>query len=518
MKDQAIAICRVSTSEQKLSNSLNRQDESVRNAASRLGVEIVERWSGDASSKVGKNLKRKDLLEAFEFCKKNRQVKYLIVDEVDRFMRSMGEMFYWMTKFEQEAGVRVHFASNPDLNTDDAKARLLLSLDGFKAEGSNEERQHKSISGHEKAIREGRYTFPPKPGYMKGDSPGVHKPHPLTFEPLQQAFKEVLSGLYTPLDAMKRLNGSNFKQVHATWKMDKFRQFATDPYYAGVLVKDRQVKARNERGLHQPMISREEHEQLVQIFAGKTKFRGPKKQYNPEFPMNKIMVCSDCGGGVKFTGSRKNNGYARKTTKEYFKYHCRGCGKAYHRDEVHGLVTSRLKEVQYTGRQKEELVEALKIVWAQKQKDKLVELKHLRQQIDKLSATKSSLLIEFASADPSLKDDLKGEIENIKTQIASTEGQIDKLGTLEEDLAGFLQFGLNYTDELADDWWALNHEDRVQCQLLIFPGGISFNSQKKVGTTQISPIYGLKPNKKDLSMSEKSLMVELADTASASDW
>lgn len=139
MKGKAIALCRVSTPEQRLSNSLNRQEQSVLKAAQELEVEVVKTWSGNASSKVGKNVNRKDLKEAYAFCKANKGVRYCIVDEVDRFMRSIKEMFYWIVEFEQ-IGVRVWFASNPQLNTDDSMAKLLLSLDGFKAEGSNEER------------------------------------------------------------------------------------------------------------------------------------------------------------------------------------------------------------------------------------------------------------------------------------------------------------------------------------------------------------------------------------------
>lgn len=516
-RDEAIAICRVSTPEQKLSNSLNRQEESVLNAAKRLEVKVVRTWSGDASSKVGKNVKRKDLLEAFEFCKNNQRVKYLIVDEVDRFMRSTGEMFYWITKFDQEAGVQVYFASNPDHNTADAKARLLLSLEGFKAEGSNEERQHKSISGHEKAIREGRYTFPPKPGYMKGTEPGVHIPHPVTFKPLQKAFREVASGLYTPTEALKRLRNTEFSQVYRRWNMDKFRHFGIDPYYAGILEINAQVHARNENGLHEPMLSREEHRDLVAILTDTYRPRGAKKQYNPEFPMNKIMHCGDCGGEVKFTGSKKSNGYAKKTTHYYYKYHCRGCNRSYHRDEVHSILTDKFRQLQYTGRQRDEFIKALETVWQQKQRDKLLEIQSTEKRLEKLQETKSKLVLEMVRADDSYKSDIAEELDKVKDQISELESSLDQSQELGEDLVNFVKFGLEYTNDLMDDWWNLDHDERVRCQQLVFPGGITFNSQKKVGTHQISSLYSLERNKKDLSFSEKSLMVELRGIAPRSE-
>jgi DNA invertase Pin-like site-specific DNA recombinase len=515
MMTEAIAICRVSTPEQRLNNSLNRQEENVIKDAASVEAKIVRWWSGDASSKVGKNVKRKDLNEAYAFCKKRRSIKYLIVDEVDRFMRSTAEMFYWIILF-REIGIKVRFASNPELNGDDAKTRLLLSLDGFKAEGSNEERQHKSISGHEKAIREGRYTFPSKPGYTKSDMPGIKVPHPITFKPLQMAFRQVISGLYTPTEALKHLNQSEFSKVHAQWCMDKFRLYGCDPYYAGILVMDKQVKERNELGKHEAMLSLEEHEQLVRIFKGKFKPRGAKKQYNPDFPMNKIMTCDDCGGEVKFTGSVKNNGYRRKNTSYYWKYECRSCHKSYHRQEVHEKITARLSEIQYTGSQRKELVEALATVWMQKKKDSIQRFKILEKQLEELQRTKSELIIEMAKVDPEYKQDIKDEVDKIKVQIKDINDRIKQADELEEDLLDFVKFGLEYTNNLMDDWWELDHEQRVQCQQLILPGGISFNHNKKVGTPLISPIYTLQPNKKDLREDRKSLMVELVGTAPTS--
>ena len=517
MKDLAVAVCRVSTPEQLLNNSLNRQEESVLKASGELGVDVALWLSGDESSKVGKNVNRKDLKKAYLFCKGNRRVKYLIVDEVDRFMRSIAEMFYWIIKL-QEIGVKVHFASNPELNGGDAKARLLLSLDGFKAEGSNEERQHKSISGHEKALREGRHTFPTKPGYAKGEIPGVKVPHPITFKPLQKAFKEVISGLYSPTEALKRLNQSDFSKVHAFWPMDKFRLYACDPYYAGVLVMDKQVKERNECGQHEAMLSLEDNEELVRIFTGKFKPRGAKKQYNPEFPMNKVLVCEDCGGESKFTGSEKNNGFNRKTTTHYWKYECRGCHKSYHRHEVHADITKRLSEIQYTGKQRQELIEALATVWTQKKKDKLQQIKALEQRSVELQQTKSKLVIEMAKADAEYKQDIKDEVDKIKVQIADNNALVNQSDELQDDLIDFVKFGLEYTNTLMDDFWKLDHEERVRCQQLILPGGISYNHSKKVGTSLISPLYTLEPNKKDLRFSRKSLMVELVGTAPTSDW
>jgi DNA invertase Pin-like site-specific DNA recombinase len=74
----AMALCRVSTPEQRQNNSLNRQEQNVLKAAEDLGAEIPEDawWSGNVSSKAGTNLKRKDLKEMLAYCKQHRNVKY----------------------------------------------------------------------------------------------------------------------------------------------------------------------------------------------------------------------------------------------------------------------------------------------------------------------------------------------------------------------------------------------------------------------------------------------------------
>ena len=98
-KEKAVALCRVSTDEQLKNNSLNRQNEAVRIIAECHNLEIIRTWSGSVSSKSGRNLSRKDLNEMMDFCKKNKQVKYIVVDEPDRFMRSMDEGAWFFVEF-----------------------------------------------------------------------------------------------------------------------------------------------------------------------------------------------------------------------------------------------------------------------------------------------------------------------------------------------------------------------------------------------------------------------------------
>ena len=137
----AIASCRVSTPEQLSNGSLNRQKISVLKAAEQLGVTIPDDcwWSGNVSSKRGGNVGRTDLKEMLERCAKDKRIKYLIVDEPDRFMRSINESSFFEVTFSI-LGVTVWYASDPELNKSDLSAKLLKFTKYLSAEGSNEER------------------------------------------------------------------------------------------------------------------------------------------------------------------------------------------------------------------------------------------------------------------------------------------------------------------------------------------------------------------------------------------
>ncbi len=513
MKDQAIALCRVSTPEQKLSNSLNRQAQSVIEAAKKLNVKIIDTFSGDASSKVGKNFNRPDLVKAYSIAKANKRVGYLIVDEVDRFMRSTEEMFYWITRLKYELGVKVYFASNPELNFDTAQSRLMLSLDGFKAEGSNEERQKKSINGHVQAIKEGRYTFPPKTGYRKGERAGIHVRDPETFTYFQVALKEIIAGVYNPTEALNRLMKTNFGNIYKRFEMDKFRRFATDPYYAGIVEINKQVIARNENGLHEKMITIDEHEQLKAIFNGTYKSRGKAKHYNPEFPMSKILECSECGG--KFTGAKKNNGVRtnsgnlRKKINYYFKYRCRDCKKEYHRDEVHHSISQHLDGIEPLN-ELESFKEALETVWRQKNGDKLKQVLGLKNQLNLLQEKKSNLVMSISSTPDDLKSDIHEAITIIKQQILDKSTEIENSKPLTEEMKNFIEYGMNYTKNLKEDYWQLDYDERKRCQQLLFKGELYINSMKKVDTPKLSSFYRYKIQKTSPKTGQNVSMVELA--------
>lgn len=228
-------------------------------------------------------------------------------------------------------------------------AKLLKFVKYFQAEGSNEERQRKSIKGLAEAIANGRWPFQPKAGYRKGNVNGVPEIDPVRGLPLREAMLSMVEYRATPTEALARLNKSDFVKGRAKYKMDKFRAICTHPFYAGVVEMSKQVKYRNENGLHEPLITMEQHLKLVEIFTKKKKNQsGPRKNGNPAYPLSNIVHCQKCEQKRygRYVGLPLHNGKNRDRI--YHKYRCRSCYHSFNRDDLHDDVSSYVGEYQIT--------------------------------------------------------------------------------------------------------------------------------------------------------------------------
>ncbi len=512
---RAIALCRVSSIEQLENNSLNRQGNVVRQAAEQLGAIIPDEYwlSGSVSSKRGTNLSRKDLQTAQELCKKDKQIKYIIVDEPDRFMRSIDEAAYFEVIFRQ-MGVSVWYASDPELNKGDLASRLLKFTKFMSAEGSNEERQRKSISGQSAALKEGRYPFAPKPGYKRGYEKAVQEVDPVRGPALKLILEKISNKLITPSQGLVELNKSDFVKGYSSYKMDKFRKILCDPFYAGIVEIDRQVKVRNENGLHEPLITKSEHCELIKIMSDKKKNQsGPRKNGNPDFPLSNLVSCKNCVDDSigRFVGFKHSNG--KNKANIYERYRCRGCGKYLKKEELHADVQRQFNGRPISKEGIDDLLSALKSVWKAEENQSVQECRRIKHRISCINQSIENSI--EAVTDPSnvtIKEEILSSINGKKEQVKELEEQLDALSNQSRaDEEQFLRFAFDFIDNMGNkylDTTVVSPENRKRCKQVLFPGGFYVDENKKVYTPEVSELYRLATKKKDTEVSENSLMVQ----------
>lgn len=496
---QAVALCRVSTSKQRIyGNSLEAQEKRILEAAMLLEVNLPDEyiWRMDVSSKKGKNLKRKDLKEILETCKKNKRIKYFIVDEPDRFMRSIAEFYWWKIEF-QEIGVELRFAHKPLANDDDQTHVFDEMIDVYRAESSNHERTRKANEKMQSRIDLGYYPGYHHTGYMTSDVKGLHVPKEPEFSQLKEAFTNVANGKWTMRESLTWLTESGFR-LPSGKKLDmtKLRRIYQEPYYYGA-VKMGNFK-QNENGLHEPMITYEQYEIVSRIARGQ-KARFKINSHNPSFTMN-LLLCEECFVSKgrkdgKFTGYEHHNGKKGDARKYYKRYRCRGCNMPFKRDELHDLITSFVSKVKLDPAIKNDLIKSLRKAWAGIEQDNLAKLTRLKHKLEIAQLQKQKLVLSMAE-NPSLQSDFLEAIALKKEEIRIIEAELSKASDIESDFVEFTEFALDFVDNLKAEWWNLDHEDRLRCEQLLFPQLLRVTSARKVSTPEISAIYRYKPNQK----------------------
>ena len=507
----AIANCRVSSIEQLLNNSLPRQQISVYAAAEKLEAEIIHVWSGNVSSKAGTNVTRTDLKEMLEMCKQNKNIKFAIFDEYDRYMRSVNEGPYFEVLFQLQ-GVKVWYASESDaFNGDDAMAKFMRAMSAFKAEGSNEERQRKSISGQTAALKAGRWPFVPKPGYMKGRETGIPELHPVRGPILRDILIRLAARRITPTQALKELNDSDFTKDHSLYKMDKFRKIATDVFNAGIVEIDKQVQVRNEQGLHERLITIEQLNVINMIFTDKPKNQaGPRKNGNPKYAANNITECDNCLGkrNGRFVGFDHTNG---KSSKIYERYRCRSCGRYLTRQEMHEGIEQQFKNNPVTKDGRKDFLEALAIVWKQRKAQAEQEVNRINHQIKAINDAAKRQTNDLSATDnPAIKQRIEESMLEKEAQISELGKQVDSLeARADDDWQKFLRFAYGFVEHMGAAFLETSQENRLRCKQIMFPAGFYVNENKKVYTPEISPLITLLPTKKSTEVLQKSHLVRV---------
>ncbi len=524
MKDQAIALCRISSAGQTSGHSLEAQEQSVRNTAKEMDLEIVNIWSITQSSKAGVNIRRRDLVEIKDACKKNRKIKYLLVDRVSRLMREWKMMMAYI--FELEAlGVKVIFcdSSQRHLNSDDQISQLLLIIEGFNTEKENKERAETTIAKMIARYSEGYYLSHPHAGYKKSETPGLHVPDEPRFSLLQKGSRLIIFDQYTIPQAIRWMNDNGYRTIGGK-KLDvnHYIEFIVDRYYCGIIDIKKEgplsgVKGVN--GLHQRMLSEREHELLVGIVTK----RNPRirQQHNPEFPVGNLLrhhECMDIGKYEKFTGFYKNRG-KRPNGKPRNKlpvYRCRDCKKEISRGKIHDSTTEHLNNLELLPSDKD-FRAALVRVWKRQRgsvAQRLLVLESskaaLEQKIKEAAAAYT--LEQEGGAKNALKlllDDYDKELRQIRADIIATRD-------IELESEDFIKFAMGFAENLKNNWWELSWENRKRGEQILFNGKIYADNSAKVHTPNLSSIYRLGTNKKALDDSSSALMVELAGTAPAS--
>ncbi len=520
--NRSIALCRVSSKEQLDSNSLAIQGDSVNAMATELDAPIVKQWSINQSSKKGNNIKRKDLKDALALCKKDKTIKYFLVDKVNRLMREMEMLLYYKVCF-RELGVKLIFCDSGqrDLNEDTPEASLKLAQKAYDAEVDNRERSETSLSRMSARVRDGFYPFNTHAGYKKTEAEdGLHIPDEPRFSLLKKGCHLIIYKQHTPSQAVRWMNENGYRTKGGKkLDMNHFEEFIEDEYYCGVVKIKRPGWPEPVDGLHVPLLSKREHSLLVSII----KKRNPRVRitHNPEFPLSGLIRHHECrgsGGYEKFVGHNRNPGKTRKGTQKPTQpvYDCRDCRKRISRDNAHRGMTAILEDLMFIPNASD-FKKALLKVWKNQRGSNAQRIRVLEVNKDALERKIRDITVTYATE---TNEVIRGSLSKLLTEydaeLKNAELALHETTNLELESEEFVKFAFERVETMRAKWWKLSWDDKARGEQIIFNGKIYIDNSATVHPPDLSSIYRLGTNKKALSDMDNAHLVELAGTAPAS--
>jgi DNA invertase Pin-like site-specific DNA recombinase len=518
---QAVALCRISSEDQRKGHSLEAQETSVKKISDELGVELVRTWTGVQTSLKGKNFGRKDMEEILRYCKQNKNVKFVLVDMVNRLMREMKVMIYYLVLFEQQ-GVKVYFCDpgQQHLNRDDQLSQLMLIIEGYKAEQDNVTRRETTVARMKARYQAGYYISHPHAGYKKSSVAGLHIPDLPRFDILQSGCKKIIYDTYTVSQAVQWMNSAGYHTVGGK-KLDinHFVEFIVDRYYCGTIDIHQEGWPKGVKGVHQPMLSVREHELLIAALSK----RNPRVRYkhNPDFPIANLLRHYECrgnGGYEKFCGHNFNRGRRRNGRQRPKKpvYDCRDCRQRLARDRVHDAVASFFSSLSFVPSD-EKFQRALVKIWRNQRGSVVERLNSLQSSRTDIENKKREATAEYITAkDEIIKASILDIIHEHEKSLIDIDRQVLSTKATDSQSADFVKFAMDFVRNIRDKWWEISFEDKKRGEQIIFNGQFYIDSSAKVHTPLLSPIFRLGTSKKDLDGSSFSHLVELVGTAPTS--
>jgi site-specific DNA recombinase len=290
-----LIYCRVSTEEQaEKGYSLDAQEKLCRDFAERGGFAVGGVYRDEGKS--GTTLDRPALQDLLAKCTGKEPVGAVIVQETDRLARNTHDHLT-IRAVLQKAGVRLISVAQPML--DDSPEgnmidTILASVNQFQSD-LNSRKTRKAL---QEKFNQGWWPGWAPLGYVNvaidsgqtGRSRKIVQNDPDRWHLLKKGFRLYLTGEYSGdslRDALHEegLRSKTGKKIPHSVMVHVLR----NPFYAGLMV----WKGQRKMGRHEPMITVQEHERVLQIMGAHNSHVGRGRKHR--FLLRGFVVCGLCG-------------------------------------------------------------------------------------------------------------------------------------------------------------------------------------------------------------------------------
>lgn len=516
--NRAVAYIRVSTKDQMDNESMDTQEEKIEQYALQQGLEIVKWFKEEGKS--AKTAKKRDAMqEMLIYIARNKgKVGYALFYKMWRASRDAPSYYTDIKSTLNALGVSVRSATEPI--TDDPVGRYMEGMFVLGGQLDNEVKGETAKDNMSSVAKQGWWQGSPPPGYSikkikispdKYRTTLARNEHSNTVLGLYEAYA---TGQYSKADVKRMAREKGLKNVQGGWLNDtSIDRLLSQPAYAGyVCNKHTNWEMFDGKHIAEAIISTDLFDKVQRVLAQQSRRANKKDKrkigVNPLYPFAKWLICPDCGNNYRGSAPRSGGG---SHTPRYgcSSKECVGKSKSMKADILHAHFADMLGDITPT----EGVIKLYKEILDRQALKQLGNINsRLEAQRKRLGELDKERLEALRNANNgSLSSDEKDEvIAYITSDKSEIQENIDKLEEQQQVKQSAIEYALNFMHDVKRLWLDADPDLKIRFQKMIFPEGLTFDtSTVTFGTSTISPLYTYAPNKKDLSVKEKSLLVTL---------
>ena len=392
--------------------------------------------------------------------KKDKAVKYIIVNQADRFSRNAGQAINIINDLKAQGVTIVEASTGSDTSTPEGVMMMQFKLS--LAQWDNTNRTNKFTSGRKHCMESGVWIGKRPIGYNKvGKSINTEYTINETGKLIRKAFKWKLQGVdnFRILDRLSSMGLNICKQ--------KLHKILTNPFYAGK-IKSSFTNGEIIDGKHPAIISWVEFLQVQDILSGRTGVYKVKAE-TPRFPLKRHIRCAY--DGLPFTAYT-----AKKKNIDYYKCNKAGCKNNISAKKVHKLYEELLNTYTLPATLLDMFREVVEQIIISNNKEQSDEMSVLKKQKSELENKLKKCKVSYGMGDID-EDIYTTTVEVIQEKLAKIEVEIAKVKRNLSNLTSTADEIVATCCKLGSLWNNSELELSQKIQNLLFPSGIFWDKE-----------------------------------------
>ena len=390
--------------------------------------------------------------------KKDKTVKYVIVNQADRFSRNAGQAINIINDLKAQ-GITIIEAST-GLNTASLEGNMMMQFKLSLAEWDNANRTNKFTSGRKHCMESGVWCGVRPMGYNKtGESINAVYTINETGKLIRKAFQWKLHGMenYRIIEKLAAL-GLNLRK-------QKLHSILTNPFYAGK-IKSKFTNNEIIDGNHPAIVSWSDFLKVQEILSGRTGVYKHQKE-TPQFPLKRHIRCA--------TDGTMMTAYTQKKI-DYYKCNRNGCCNNISAKKVHSLYEELLNQYSIPEALKKIFCQVIGDILNKNDVERKNELAVLKKQNTELKNKIKSCKVKLG-CDEIDEEVYAVTIETLQNKLAKNELELSKVKENLSNQDTTVQDIASTCCKLGCLWHNSELELCQKIQNLLFPNGILWDKE-----------------------------------------